>query len=55
MASRGEREVFSLRFGNNYTINEISELIGISQSSVKTYLYRALGKARRYLADWRAA
>jgi RNA polymerase sigma factor (sigma-70 family) len=50
-----EREVFSLRFGNNYTINEISELIGISQSSVKTYLYRALGKARRYLADWRAA
>jgi len=49
-----EREVFSLRFGNDYTIKEISELTGISQSSVKTYLYRALGKAQRYLADWKA-
>jgi len=49
-----EREVFSLRFGNDYTIKEISELTGISQSSVKTYLYRALDKAQRYLADWKA-
>lgn len=47
-----EKEVFSLRFGNEYTIKEISELIGISQSSVKTYLYRALDKAQNYLADW---
>ncbi len=49
-----EREVFSLRFGNDYTIKEISELTGISQSSVKTYLYRALDKAQLYLADWKA-
>ncbi len=49
-----EREVFSLRFGNEYTIKEISELTGISQSSVKTYLYRALDKAQDYLADWKA-
>lgn len=48
-----EKEVFSLRFGNEYTIKEISELIGISQSSVKTYLYRALDKAQNYLADWK--
>ena len=48
-----EREVFSLRFGNEYTIKEISELTGISQSSVKTYLYRALDKAQNYLADWK--
>ena len=48
-----EREIFSLRFGNDYTIKEISELIGISQSSVKTYLYRALDKAHNYLADWK--
>ena len=48
-----EREVFSLRFGNDYTIKEISELIGVSQSSVKTYLYRALDKAHNYLADWK--
>jgi len=47
-----EREVFALRFGNGYTIKEISELIGITQSSVKTYLYRALEKAQKHLADW---
>ena len=48
-----EREVFSLRFGSDYTIKEISELTGISQSSVKTYLYRALDKAQNYLAEWK--
>ena len=48
-----EREVFALRFGSGYSIKEISELSGISQSSVKTYLYRALDKAQRHLADWR--
>ena len=47
-----EREVFALRFGNGYTIKEISELIGVTQSSVKTYLYRALEKAQKHLADW---
>ena len=50
-----EREVFSLRFGNDYTIKEISEITGISQSSVKTYLYRALGKAQNYFADWKTS
>ncbi len=48
-----EKEVFGLRFGNDYTIKEISDYLKISQSSVKTYLYRALGKAQNHLADWR--
>ena len=48
-----EKEVFSLRFGNEYTIKEIAEFTGISQSSVKTYLYRALDKAQNYLSDWK--
>jgi RNA polymerase sigma factor (sigma-70 family) len=48
-----EREVFSLRFGSDCAIKEISGLLGISQSSVKTYLYRALEKAKGYLADWK--
>jgi RNA polymerase sigma-70 factor (ECF subfamily) len=47
-----EREVFALRFAHGYTIREISELTGISQSSVKTHLYRALGKAQTHLSDW---
>jgi RNA polymerase sigma-70 factor (ECF subfamily) len=49
-----EREVFALRFGNGYTIREISELTGISQSSVKTHLYRALDKAQTHLSKWNA-
>jgi len=48
-----EREVFALRFGNGCTIKEISAVTGISQSSVKTYLYRALAKAQKHLAEWR--
>ncbi len=48
-----EREIFALRFGNEYTIKKISELTSISQSSVKTYLYRALDKAQKHLDDWR--
>ena len=48
-----EREIFALRFGNEYTIKEISELSGISQSAVKTHLYRALDKAQKHLSDWR--
>ena len=47
-----QREVFALRFGNGYSIKEISELTGMSQSSVKTHLYRALGKARKHLSEW---
>ena len=48
-----EREVFALRFGNGLSIKEISEVIGINQSSVKTYLYRSLEKARNHFVDWR--
>ncbi len=48
-----ENEVFALRFGNGYTIKEISKATGLSQSSVKTYLYRALDKAQKHLAEWR--
>ena len=47
-----QREVFALRFGNGYSIKEISELISMSQSSVKTHLYRALDKARAHLSEW---
>ena len=46
-----EREVFALRFGCEYSIKDISALIGIGQSSVKTYLYRALDKAKRNFKD----
>jgi RNA polymerase sigma-70 factor (ECF subfamily) len=42
--SKMEREVFMLRFFDDLSIREISEVIHKSQSTVKTHLYRALKK-----------
>ncbi len=44
--SRREREVFMLRFFDQLNIREISAVINKSESSVKTYLYRALNKIK---------
>ena len=42
--SRMEREVFLLRFMDNLSIREISQVMEKSESTVKTHLYRALKK-----------
>jgi RNA polymerase sigma-70 factor (ECF subfamily) len=42
--SKMEREVFLLRFLDDLGIKEIAEILGKSESTVKTHLYRALGK-----------
>jgi len=42
-----EREVFTLRFMDSLNINEISGILGKSESTVKTHLYRALGKFKK--------
>lgn len=39
-----EREVFFLRFADQFGIKEISQILGKSESAVKTHLYRALKK-----------
>jgi len=41
---RMEREVFLLRFWDHLGLREIAEVLGKSQSTVKTHLYRALSK-----------
>jgi RNA polymerase sigma-70 factor (ECF subfamily) len=54
---RREREVFTLRFLDQLSIREIVEVVGKNESTVKTHLYRAVGKFRRepemvrYLAE----
>lgn len=45
--SRGEREVFLLRFMDHLSITEISYALEKNESTVKTHLYRALGKLRK--------
>jgi len=42
--SRMEREVFLLRFMDNFSIKEISQTLAKSESTVKTHLYRSIGK-----------
>jgi len=44
--SRREREIFLLRFLDQLTIPEISQVLGSNESSVKTHLYRALKKIK---------
>ena len=42
--SKMEQEVFLLRFLDELGIKEIAEVLHKSESTVKTHLYRALGK-----------
>ena len=42
--SRMEKEVFSLRFMDHLSIKEISQALGKSESTIKTHLYRSIGK-----------
>ena len=45
--SRVEREVFLLRFMDQLSIKEISQVLDKSESTVKTHLYRALKKFKK--------
>lgn len=44
--SRMEREVFLLRFFDQLSIKEISATLKKNESTIKTHLYRALGKVK---------
>lgn len=44
--SRMEREVFLLRFFDQLTLKEMGDALGKNQSTIKTHLYRALGKVK---------
>ena len=43
---KAEREVFRLRFMDQLTLKETAEILGRNESTVKTHLYRAVGKLR---------
>lgn len=45
--SRLEKEVFLLRFMDNLSIREISQVMEKSESTIKTHLYRALKKFKK--------
>ncbi len=45
--SKMEKEVFLLKFFDHLTISEIAQILNRSESTVKTCLYRAMGKFRK--------
>ncbi len=45
--SRGEREVFMLRFLNDLEIREIAYVLKKNENTIKTHLYRSLKKLRQ--------
>jgi RNA polymerase sigma-70 factor, ECF subfamily len=44
-----EKEIFCLRYIDEFTLNEIAELKGKNLSTIKTHLYRAVKKIRKEL------
>jgi RNA polymerase sigma-70 factor (ECF subfamily) len=51
LLSPKEKEVFLLRFFDQLSIKEITETMGKNESTIKTHLYRALGKVKTAFAD----
>ncbi|PYX78617.1 MAG: RNA polymerase subunit sigma-70 [Acidobacteria bacterium] len=50
-----QRAIFLLRFGEELSLQEISEVLGLKLGCVKAHLFRALGTVRRKLKEqqWR--
>jgi RNA polymerase sigma-70 factor (ECF subfamily) len=51
--SSRERSVFILRHYNHLSLNDISEILGISVGAVKSFLFRAIQKLRKELTIYR--
>lgn len=49
--SARQREVFALRYVDEWSTEEVAEMLGISKGSVKRYLFRAVRHLRRVLGD----
>jgi RNA polymerase sigma-70 factor (ECF subfamily) len=50
-----QRMIFDLRFRQHKDLKEIAELLGCSESNIKTHVMRLLAKLRRWLASlWEA-
>ena len=51
--SARQREVFALRHVDEWSTEEVAEMLGITTGSVKRYLFRAVRHLRRVLGDRR--
>jgi RNA polymerase sigma-70 factor (ECF subfamily) len=48
-----QREVFALRYIDEWSTEKVAEMLGITTGSVKRYLFRAVRRLRRTLGDLR--
>ena len=51
--SQRQQEVFALRYVDEWSTEEVAEILGITTGSVKRYLFRAVHHLRRALGDRR--
>jgi RNA polymerase sigma-70 factor, ECF subfamily len=51
--SARQQEVFALRYVHEWSTEEVAEMLGITEGSVKQYLFRAVRNLRRVLGDRR--
>jgi RNA polymerase sigma-70 factor (ECF subfamily) len=51
--SARQQEVFALRYVQEWSTEEVAEMLGITQGSVKRYLFRAVHHLRQTLGDRR--
>ena len=51
--SARQQEVFALRYVDEWSTEEVAEMLGITTGSVKRYLFRAVHHLRRALRDRR--
>jgi RNA polymerase sigma-70 factor (ECF subfamily) len=50
-ASEQQRTIFLLRFAEEMSLAEIADVLGLAVGSVKTQLFRAIGKVREVLRE----
>ena len=49
--SARQREVFALRYVDEWSTDEVAQMLGISTGSVKRYLFRAVHQLRGVLGE----
>ncbi len=52
LLSENQQRAFVLRYYQGLTIEEVGEVMGVTQGTVKTHLFRATGKLRELLSEF---
>jgi len=50
--SSQQKIIFRLRHYDNYSLEEIAEMLGLASGTVRTHLFRAVHKVRAELGEW---